>query len=283
MLLQQTEKQISNTQGWKNIIKIIIPYFLVIGTLQLIGFLLLGIKTNVLNPTMTTFQQFIISALGLIGTIIILYFFMKYIDKKAFISVGLQKDFILRNIGLGFTLGFILIFMGFFILWITKQITIINIQFNFFEFALSFALFIVVALTEELFLRGYILNNLMVSFNKNIALFISSVMFSLIHLPNQHFNYVTFLVIIIAGLLLGLTYIYTQNLWFSIALHFSWNFFQGTIFGFNVSGQKVYSLIEIQISDNNIWNGGEFGFEGSILSIIFQIMALIIVYKVFKK
>ena len=31
---------------------------------------------------------------------------------------------------------------------------------------------------------------------------------------------------LIAGLFLGINYIYTRNLWFSIFFHFSWNFFQ---------------------------------------------------------
>ncbi len=85
-----------------------------------------------------------------------------------------------------------------------------------------------------------------------------------------------------AGLLFGLSYIYTKNLWFPIALHFSWNFFQGTVFGFNVSGKETYSLIITKENSFNIWNGGNFGFEGSILSILFQIFAIGIVFLIFK-
>ena len=75
----------------------------------------------------------------------------------------------------------------------------------------------------------------------------------------------------LAGILLGLSYIYTKNLWFPIAFHFSWNLFQ-TIFGFNVSGQNTYSLIEFEITENTILNGGDFGFEGSIFATIFMIL-----------
>ena len=87
----------------------------------------------------------------------------------------------------------------------------------------------------------------------------------------------------LAGLLFGSPCIYTKSLWFPIALHFSWNFFQGTIFGFNVSGMDTYSFITTKEDFANIWNGGGFGFEGSWLCILFQLLALLIVYFVFKK
>jgi len=59
-----------------------------------------------------------------------------------------------------------------------------------------------------------------------------------------------------------------------IALHFSWNFFQGTIFGFSVSGNAEYSLITQTRTADTIWNGGEFGFEGSLLAVIFLTLAI---------
>ena len=66
-------------------------------------------------------------------------------------------------------------------------------------------------------------------------------------------------------------------MWFPIALHFSWNFFQ-SLFGFNVSGIDMYSLIEFKIMDSNVWNGGAFGFEGSILSVIVQIILIVLIF-----
>ena len=147
---------------------------------------------------------------------------------------------------------------------------------------LSVGIFIFVAISEELFLRGYVLNNLLVSFNKYIALLISSLLFSLMHGANPNFSLIPFIGLFIAGLFFGLSYIFTRSLWFPIALHFSWNFFQGTIFGFNVSGKDTYSLLATKNNSLNVWNGGDFGFEGSILSIILQIIAIGIVFIIFK-
>jgi hypothetical protein len=91
---------------------------------------------------------------------------------------------------------------------------------------------------------------------------------------NPNINLFSLTNLFLAGILLGISYIHTKNLWFPIALHFSWNLFQ-TMYGFNVSGQKSYSLIEFTISKNNIINGGDFGFEGSILSVFAMITTII--------
>lgn len=114
----------------------------------------------------------------------------------------------------------------------------------------------------------------MISFNKYVALIVSSILFSLMHGFNPNIDLFSLFNIFLAGILLGLSYIYTKNLWFPIALHLSWNLFQ-TIFGFNVSGQDSYSLIEFSIYENNLLNGGDFGFEGSILSVISMIITII--------
>lgn len=78
----------------------------------------------------------------------------------------------------------------------------------------------------------------------------------------------------LAGVVLGLSYIYTKNLWFPIALHLSWNLFQALL-GFKVSGQDTYSIIEFEINEGNLLNGGAFGFEGSYLSIIAQTLTIV--------
>jgi uncharacterized protein len=276
-------ENIDKSQGWKNILKIIIPYCIVVGIFQLIGFYFAGLDiANYKNIQETTKQLFIIAFFSLVGTFVVVWLFRKYIDKKTFTSLGLKEFYLAKDITVGIAFGFIIMLLGFTCLFLTKQINILSIQFRPIEFILSIGLFIFVAVSEELFLRGYILNNLMTSFNKFIALLISSLIFSLLHALNPDFNLLSFIGLFIAGLFFGLAYIYTRSLWFPIALHFSWNFFQGTVFGFNVSGKDTYSLIVTKDNTQNIWNGGNFGFEGSIISIILQLVAIGIVFMIFK-
>ena len=85
-----------------------------------------------------------------------------------------------------------------------------------------------------------------------------------------------------AGILLGATYIYTKNLWFPIAIHFSWNFFQ-SIYGFKVSGQNTYSVFNFDITQNNRLNGGDFGFEGSYFSLIAEVLLIIGIFYYYRR
>ena len=122
----------------------------------------------------------------------------------------------------------------------------------------------------------------MYSFNKYVALILSSFLFSILHGLNPDFSFISFIDLFLAGIMLGLPYTFNKNLWFPIALHFSWNFFQ-SLFGFNVSGLDSYSLIEFSIPEPNLINGGGFGFEGSILSMIMQVIVIVVMYVVYNR
>lgn len=129
------------------------------------------------------------------------------------------------------------------------------------------------------------LSNLMDSMDKYWALVISSVIFSILHGGNPSFGWLPALELFLAGILFGIPYLYTQNLWFPIALYFSWNFFQGTVLGFKVSGQEHYSVIQLAYeSEKKVKTcgiGGSFGFEGSILAVLFSLIGVTIVYKIY--
>ena len=216
----------------------------------------------------------IINLFGLAGTFLVLWFFIKFIDKEQFIELGFQTKSRLGEFIIGIIIGLIIMSFGYFILIYLEEIYFEKINFDFKELIISLSLFTIVAVVEETLLRGYVLKNLMNSFNKYLALIISSILFSLMHGANPNIDLFSLFDLFLAGILLGLSYLYTKNLWFPIALHLSWNLFQ-TLLGFNVSGQDTYSIIEFQIKESNLVNGGAFGFEGSYLSIIAQIITII--------
>ena len=276
------ELRINNT-GWKNIVKIFIPYILTLGTFQFLGYLVAGLNINGFTSEKSIFQSLIIEFFSFSGTFLIVWLFRKYVDKESFKSLGFETKYFAKDISIGLIIGFIIMAIGFLILLASNQIQFKWFQFKISNLTLSIGIFIIVALSEELLVRGYILSNLMNSFNKYLALIISSAIFSLMHGFNPNINLLAFIALFLSGILLGLAYIYTKNLWFPIALHFSWNFFEGTIFGFNVSGLTGYSVVDFEIHQNTMWNGGAFGFEGSIFSILFQLIAIFIVFIIFKK
>ncbi|MDD3723409.1 MAG: type II CAAX endopeptidase family protein [Lutibacter sp.] len=264
----------NKNKGWQRVLLIIIPYIFIAGIFEMIGTLIAGVSLTNINFQKTSEQHVIISFSALLGTLLVIWIFMKYVDKEKFIKLGFDTNNRLCDFFIGIIIGAFIMTVGYTLLLFLGEINFQRVIFDFKEIIISILLFIIVAIMEEVLLRGYVLRNLMISFNKYVALLISSIIFAFMHGFNPNIDLFSMTNIFLAGILLGISYIHTKNLWFPIALHLSWNLFQ-TIFGFNVSGQKAYSLVEFSITENNIINGGEFGFEGSILSVIAMLVTIV--------
>ena len=274
-------KKIKNHNGW---IKSLLTFFLlfipqVLGALVLMvaGFDLNKMSSGAIDLKSMIFLEYLM----IVFMAIILWLFMRFIDKQPFVEIGLQTKGRLKEFYFGLSLGFVIMFFAYIILNILNEIVFLGISFDFNKFLLSIVLFAGVSIFEEVVFRGYLLKNLLESFNPYLALFISSIFFSLIHGSNPNVTTLGLCNIFLAGFFLGASYVFTKNLWFPIALHFSWNFFQ-SMFGFKVSGLDSYSIIEFTIPKNNLLNGGEFGFESSYLSIIVLILGIFIIWNYFK-
>ena len=132
-------------------------------------------------------------------------------------------------------------------------------------------------------IRGYILSNFSDSMNKYIALVVSSLLFAVMHLANANVTILSFVNIFLAGILLGIYYIHKRNLWFPISLHFSFNFFQGPIFGFEVSGVDVTGVIIHKVRGPDLITGGIFGFEGSIIATLLLLISIVVLHFKFEE
>lgn len=171
--------------------------------------------------------------------------------------------------------------VGYIVSLIAGWITIDGFHFDFSFLLLQFLFYIIVALFEESVTRGFVLGHMLdVGMNKFLALLISSFLFACLHYGNPGITNFAILNLTLAGILLGVTYIYTRNLWFPISLHLFWNFIQGPILGYEVSGTgSKDTLVKLGISDNVLMNGGDFGFEGSLPCTILMLIAIgLIIY-----
>ncbi len=149
---------------------------------------------------------------------------------------------------------------------------------------LNLLFYFLVAVAEELTMRGFVLGRMLDGgINKFVALFISAVIFSLLHIFNPNFAFVPFLNIMLAGFFLGASYIYTRNLCFPIALHWFWNWIQGPVLGYKVSGNEFSNenLLVLCLPEENLINGGAFGFEGSLLCSFLLILGTVLIITFF--
>lgn len=148
----------------------------------------------------------------------------------------------------------------------------------------SLILFIAVGIGEEFFSRGYQLKNMAEGLGFLsptgaiiIATLFSSVIFGLMHAGNPNANVISTFNLFLAGVFLALGYILTGELAIPIGLHITWNFFQGNVFGFPVSGIDFgATLIAIEQGGNDLVTGGAFGPEAGLIGIAAMVLGSIL-------
>ncbi|NTV63323.1 MAG: CPBP family intramembrane metalloprotease [Oscillochloris sp.] len=128
-----------------------------------------------------------------------------------------------------------------------------------------------VGLFEEGLFRGMIFRLLEEGLGSWVALVLSSTLFGAIHLLNPQATPLGAAAIAVeAGVLLAAAYMLTRSLWFVAGLHTAWNFFQGSIFGSNISGSGIQttSLLVARFEGPELLTGGVFGIEASLIAIL---------------
>lgn len=101
------------------------------------------------------------------------------------------------------------------------------------------------------------------------------------HLGNANSNIVSTINTALAGIWLGAAYLKTRNLWFPFGIHLMWNWFQGAVFGIEVSGITQFTTAPIlhEIDSGPAWLTGEsYGIEGGIACTIALIVSMALIY-----
>ena len=223
----------------------------------------------------------------LFSFVIILFLFMfwvKVIEKNALSSLGFVKRNWLKYLGWG--IMFSLVQMG--VIALVYQVSGIG-SFELNELSLEPLLFILGLFpfwllqggTEEVATRGWLLTRIAARTNLPLAIVISSSLFGILHMGNAGVTFLSVLNIILDGVLAGLLFIYTDSIWLVVAQHGTWNYVQGNLLGFQVSGKGAdASIFSFTMGSGPDWlTGGTFGAEGSIITTLVLLVSLVIVYR----
>jgi len=261
-------------------------------------FVLLGSPGDITGKT-SLWIFLAIAGIRLFRGVISVWLTGRFLDHRPFSEFGIYftKDW-WKDLAFGMGLGIML--MGSIFLvelsagWISISETLhtANSGQSFSLSIIVFAiLFICVGFSEELFYRGYLLTNLAEGFNfetigsKNsiiIAIIFSSVLFSFFHIGNPNANLVSTINIILSGILLSVPYVLTGSLAIPIGIHITWNFFQGNVFGFPVSGVtlplEAVTFFSINQSGPELWTGGSFGPEAGLLGLFAFTAGIFLIY-----
>ena len=267
-------------QGWLRVVLFLIAYLLLI---FFSNNLLAVMTVSLFNSTDSMNLFYTGICINFFISIVLVFFFRKTFDRKSFKSLGFEWSGFGKERTGGFFTGILLTTVIATVLWLMQLLQWFITDVDAAGLLIVFALLMLVAIFEELVFRGYLLNNLMESLPKEAALFVSALLFAAFHLLNPDFNLIAFINIFIAGVLLGINYIYTKNLWFAIFFHFSWNFFQGPVLGFQVSGIELPTLLQQNSNGSILLTGGKFGLEASWLVTIAMSLTVLILYFIFQK
>ncbi|MFI5151749.1 MAG: CPBP family intramembrane glutamic endopeptidase [Chitinophagales bacterium] len=221
------------------------------------------------------------SLIALITSFLTVLLFRNIVDRKTVVSLGFQLNRFFRGSWAGLFLAPAILGTGTLILYFSGHLQWTDINFSATDLFIDLGIMFMVALSEEIVFRGYILNNLLESFNRWIALAISAILFTAVHMTNPNYDFIAMMNIFLAGILLGLNYLYTRNLWFAIFFHFSWNLFQGPLLGYSVSGIHLPALLQTELSGDHLLTGGEFGFEGSVIDMALSLIAILVLNMIY--
>ena len=181
----------------------------------------------------------------------------------------------LPDIGKGFLTGIVYFAIVVGIIALCGCYRITDVKFDLLPQLKALTLFFTVAVCEEILFRGILFKLIDRQFNTVAAYIVSALVFGFVHISNPGATWWAALAIAVeAGIMLSAAYKYSGNLWMPIGIHWAWNYTQGNILGFRVSGGNAgESLFIPEISGPDIVTGGAFGAEASIVA--FAIGALI--------
>jgi hypothetical protein len=269
--------------GWRLLIQTILMMMLSVIVGIPLSFISMAFTGFSPNANIQLFLSQLIEFIVFLASILLV---RRFLDKRTFVSLGFHTDRlavydVLAGIGITcLMMGSIyliemkagwLVFENF--AWEVEATSTVVIS------SLSFlAVFILVGWNEELLSRGYHLQTIASGTNLAWGVILSSAIFGILHLGNPNATWLSAAGITLSGLFLAYGYIRTRQLWLSIGLHIGWNFFEGVVFGFPVSGLDIYRITHNQIQGPELWTGGAFGPEAGLVLIPGLLLGTLLVH-----
>ena len=212
--------------------------------------------------------------------------YWKLIEKKPLSEMGLTKRF--GNYLIGILAGVILLAVSVAAIVFTGSIKYHGIYNNadILMILLLFGGFIIQGATEEILCRGIVLHTLKEKTSVAVAVNVSTVLFIMPHCSSLFEQGVVYGILGVCNLAListifSLLTIRFKSIWAACGLHSFWNAILYSVLGLNLSGndETVTAIFNMQSVGKNIWNGGEYGIEASIITtVVLAIAAAIIWY-----
>lgn len=133
-----------------------------------------------------------------------------------------------------------------------------------------------IAFEEEFIMRSLLLSGLILALRGRAALAIgvSAALFGMSHLSNPNASSLAILGNALGGVVYGVAFVRSGGIWLPLGLHLSWNFVQGPILGFTVSGMDHGGFQTITTTGPDWLTGGAYGPEAGLVGIASRFLVI---------
>ena len=224
------KKELKGLPIWACILLFIVVFFvfMLLYSALIQGFLSLVLGVEARHPGIVGYilQETGMFLAALTSAVIMLRF-----ERRPFSDLGLSVKGHARGLWYGLLIAVLFYLVGFGLSLLLGEIEVTGFKFESVNLLGSWVFFLLVALFEEILMRGYILGRLLhTRMNKFLSLFISSALFALLHIFNPEIDFLPML-----------------------------------------------NLLTLHLPEDNVLNGGAFGFEGSLICTVLMIVLTILI------
>ena len=145
--------------------------------------------------------------------------------------------------------------------------------------------FVIQGATEEILCRGLVFHALKEKASLPAAIIVSTIVFIIPHWSSLFASGISYGLVGVANLILisiifSLLTVRFRSIWAACGLHSFWNAILYSVLGLNLSGndETVAAIFSIRSAGKNLFNGGEYGIEASIITTIVLGLAAVLLY-----
>jgi uncharacterized protein len=214
-------------------------------------------------------------AIATTAALLTLVFVGRVIERRPFVGFGFPLRSAVRDLGVGSLVGALLLSAIIGVMALCGWYRVTGFLWNdtggtAMTVAVAGLLYYgLVAVSEETLFRGILFRVFEDGLGTWAALVLSALIFGLAHLTNTSATVWSATAIgLEAGVLFGAAYVLTRALWVPIGLHWTWNYFEGYVYGAPVSGADQPGLLLPAITGPELWTGGAFGPEAGLIAVL---------------
>lgn len=260
--------------------------FIILFILQFV-FMLIGVIVGSLTkllPVPVVVRQSLMPLISFSITLLLTRLWIVKREGRKFNSIGLFRTGALRCYFKGMFIGILMYSSVMAILYATGNASLVanpTIKTGFSAVPAVLILvpgWIIQTGTEEVLSRGWLLSSLGAKYNILTASLLSSAIFALMHVFNPGITVIAISNIFLVGIAFVMMSLYHGNIWLACGVHFTWNLFQGNVFGCPVSGNVIgnASILSTQLTGNELITGGNFGPEAGIVATTIIIVTILV-------